>query len=524
MWDPTGDTYVYFGYQRPNASFRVRSALLEATQSEVIKGKLQDGFKRTSAAQSTYSSTPDFQNLHIDRKGYQSMSSVAGSTRSGNESLIRYEIHFPPPDDGTKTTVLRHHITTRNFFALLVKKPLVGLTLYQALVDLHQRLQLYLPREVNCTQLLVTYLSELHLHKVSNDPAAAAGLLAWSEDAEVRWRDGWREGFVHCCGMYSRLCDCPELRDISHVSRALLERSHLELEARIQEAEDRLANFNFDDMWAGSEVQLHPSRAVFDQFRRFLETYYTKANKHWPPPTNGETNEAWLTSDVVFRLQRDFAALYEYFVNRDAVWDKGKDPRTGHRNIINEADRQPIEGNEGGIYLAKLLYRFDEKRKYAHIPHPFPLLPDSTLINSESKSAKTNFFSSKAKALEKRVALAFSEASNATLVPLDIAANGLTEAFLRFERTDNVGDADPQSARKARWMLLYGILQILATLSVDTPDLFFTEGVSYFLNPRLKGTPPWNIEKNDGFEEASPRKSYCWVAPELSWGKSDSKA
>ena len=524
MWDAYGDTYVYFGYQRPHASFRLRSALLEATKSEVLKGKLQDGFKRSSAAQSTYSSPPDLQSLHIDRKGHQTAPSIAGSTRSGNETLIRYEIHFPPPEEGTKTTVLRHHITTRNFFALLLKKPLVGLTFYQALVDLHQRLQLYLPREVNCAQLLITYLSELHLHKVSNDPAAAAGLLAWSEDTEVRWRDGWREGFVHCCGMYARLKEHLEFYDISHVSRTLLERSQLELEARIQEAEDRLTNFNFDDMWAGSEVQLHPSRAVFDQFRNFLQNYYAKANKRWPPVSSGEVNEPWLTSDIVFRLQRDFAALYEYHVDRVVVWNKDKDPGTGHRVLIREGDKEPAESDQDGIHLASLLCRFDEKRRYAHIPHPYPLLPDAGLINSDAKQTKSSFFNNKAKAVEKRVALAFSEASNATLLPPDIVTNGLTEAFIRFEKADNIGDAGPQNARKARWMLLYGILQILATLSVDTPDLFFTEGVSYFLNPRLKGTPPWRLDKNDEFDEASSRKSYCWVAPKLSWGKSELKS
>ena len=397
----------------------------------------------------------------------------------------------------------------------------MGLTFYQALVDLHQRLQLYMPRDIDCTQLLTSFLSDNDYQNVSNDPAAAAGLLAWCEEDGVRWREGWREGFVHCCGMFMRLVQIPEFGDISQVSRTLLERSYLELEARITNAEKRLSTFDFDDVWTGSEVQLHPSRVIFDQFRRFLQQYYTRVNKHWPPrlANNHDFGGSWLTSSIVFRLQKDFAALYEFHVDRGVVWDKRKDPGAMHRNFVQKVDHQVVETNGTEICLARLFSRFDEESKYAHMPHPFPLLPDIIKSNNDTKSAKTSFFSSKAKVLEKQIIHAFSEASNATLLGPDIAANGLAEAFLRFEKSDQLGNVDLQSARKARWILLYGVLQVLSTLSVDTPDLFFSEGVSYFLNPRLKGTPPWRKDKNNYYEEASAKLSWCWVAPELSWGQ-----
>lgn len=96
--------------------------------------------------------------------------------------------------DGSRTDVLRYHVTTRNFFAVLLRKPLVGFTFYQALVDLHERLHKYLPPTVDSTVALQSYLIALGLVNVSNEPRAAAGLLAWSE--EVRWNSGWREGYV----------------------------------------------------------------------------------------------------------------------------------------------------------------------------------------------------------------------------------------------------------------------------------------------------------------------------------------
>lgn len=135
------------------------------------------------------------------------------------------------------------------------------------------------------------YLIDTKLNNVCNDPAAAAGLLAWSEDPDVRWLAGWREGFVHCCGMYKQLRNAPEYHDISHASRNIIERSYLELGARIRKAEEKLSTFDFDEMWAGSQVQLHPSRAIFDQFRQFLLHFYTKSTKKWPPPKPQESDQ-----------------------------------------------------------------------------------------------------------------------------------------------------------------------------------------------------------------------------------------
>lgn len=104
---------------------------------------------------------------------------------------VSYQIYMDPPARGSKVDILRHHITTRNFFAFLRRKSLVGFTFYQALVDLRDRLEEYLPPTIDCAAALRSYLVTLGLVNVSNEPRAAAGLLAWSED--VRWNEGWRE-------------------------------------------------------------------------------------------------------------------------------------------------------------------------------------------------------------------------------------------------------------------------------------------------------------------------------------------
>lgn len=99
-----------------------------------------------------------------------------------------------PPAKGSKIDILRYHVTTRNVFAFLLHKSLVGFTFYQILVDLNERLEEILPPPVNCAAALQSYLVAIGLVNVSNEPRAAAGLLAWSED--VRWNEGWREAYV----------------------------------------------------------------------------------------------------------------------------------------------------------------------------------------------------------------------------------------------------------------------------------------------------------------------------------------
>jgi len=517
LWDPTGDTLVYFGYQRPQASFRIQSSILKATNSDLLVGKLQDGMKRTStlsSAKTTSAPLPDIQGLSLRDRMVHSRSPYS---ENPSTSQIRYEIHFPPPDEYIKVDILRHHITTRNFFALLLKKPLVGLTLFQALVDLHSRLQLYLPKDFDCAEVMMQYMIETKLHNVCNDPAAAAGLLAWSEDPGVQWLAGWREGFVHCCGMYTQVWGSPEFRDISHKSRILLERSHLEHGARVQEAEDRLSTFNFDEMWTGNEVH-HPARAVFGQFRCFLQQFYAKATKKWPPRKAQESDENWLTKNLVWVLQKDFGALYDYHVNRGVIWGQEKDSTMPQREIICQEDGSNVEGHSSDIPMAKLFDTYDRRHNCPHLPHPYPLLPTSVVDGESNKQPRSRLFSSKSNRLQKRTILAFTEASNATVLGPNVTTNGLLEAFLKFEKTDDLGDSDPQDARKGRWILLYGILQILATLSVDVPDLCFQGGVSYFLNPRLRGAPPWR-QGDAAFAEASPQSSYCWKTMETWRGR-----
>lgn len=500
---------VYFGYQRPQPSFRIKASLLEDTKSEFLISKLRKGFQRS------VSLSPSRKGLSAFRGGLKNLSLRAKATRelptvfeNGNyarDNPIRHEIHFPAPDNASRSDILRHHITTRNLIALLLDRPLVGLTYYQALTDLHERLLLYMSQGAACTQVLIRYLARNNFYDVSNDPAAAASLLAWSENAKVRWLEGWREAFVHSVGMLDDVRRCPEIRDISHSSRTLLERSYLELQTRIEACEPRLSAFGFGDMWLNlASPSTTLSRRSFDRFQQFLRQYHERIYKGWPPRATHGSNDHWLTRDLVRRLQIDFGSLYDYLVDRNRFWDEATELRI----------RGSIDSNRhmGDTSLTKLLISFDRKYKYPHLPCPYPLLPAFTAELLAGKPLKPSILSTKAKTMEKRALCACVEASNSLLVGAGTSTNGLVEAFLRFEKNDSVSESNPREVRQGRWILLYGILQVLAMVSVDTPGLSFTDA-PYFLNARFEGNPPWRVEAEQVLEEANSTLSHCWTVP-----------
>lgn len=80
----------------------------------------------------------------------------------------------------------------------------------------------------------------------------------------------------------------------------------------------------------------------------------------------------------------------------------------------------------------------------------------------------------------------------------------------------------PSDARLGRWILLYGILQVLSTVSVDTAGLKYKEKIKYFVSPSLEGCPPWrSLEAAPLMIDACQQRSYCWQAPQT-WGENGS--
>lgn len=589
LWDPNGDVLVFFGQKgqspRPNPSFRLSSHIIEATESRYLITLLREGSTEedihmppSPAGAPPMLPRPGHygQQYLVPHGGVYSRGGQPTPPISEDASLadadgqISYEMYFAAPSNMTHADQLRHQITTRNVFALLYHASLVGLSLYQALADLHARLESYMPPESDNVGTILNYLSARGIDDVRNDAETAVSLLAWSEGNEVRWEEGWRESFLHAAGMYSQLEACADFKHVTPITRALLERACLETQLRVQAAEERLAAFQYSDMWPAAvatmanpagPVMTSPAKAAADRLQIFLLQYYTREYGIWPPPSPNQNGigmahgggdgeeEMWLTRTIAQSLQKDFAALYDYLVNRDIVWD-GSEARSGRKwMMVSETGNRGFDADTDDLPLTDILIEFDNKLRFPHIPHPYPLVPESIPPppdaavaagrkestgggmfggkSSSKKSANTPVGntggnnSGRSGAVERRIQLAYTEATNICILGSDFTHSALIDAFGKFEKTDRVGEVDPSLARRGRWVLVYGILQTLASVSVDAPNVRYRDDVSYHLSPRLKGAkmPPWktgpphtqgaNLQHSP--EEASHELSHCWV-------------
>lgn len=571
LWDPNGDVLIFLDYRdrsppaRP--SFRLSSHIIEATGSRFLITLLREGSTEADmhipvspagAPPMLQRQGPHAQQQHLapgafGRGGQLTPPGSESSSMWEMDGQISYEMYFPTPTNLTVLDQLRYNITTRNVLALLCHASLAGFTLYQALTDLHARLESWMALGTDNVGTILNYLSARGIDDVRNDPDTAISLLAWSEGREVRWEDGWRESFLHCAGLYAQLEACADFKHVTPITRALLERANLETQLRVQAAEERLTTFEYSDMWpasvamtasASGPVAAAPAKAAMDRLQQFFVQYYTREFGAWPPPedptagTPGAESgdeDIWLTRTVAQLLQRDFAALYDYLVNRDIVWDESETRSSRKWMMVSESGNRGFEADTPDLPLTDMLIEFDNKHRCPHIPYPYPLVPDSIpplpgAGNPTKESSASGIFSRKtgaatqggngngrAGSVERRIQLAYTEATNICILGSDFTHSNLVDAFSKFEKSDQVGEVDPSTARRGRWVLIYGILQTLASVSVDAPTVRYRDGVSYHLSPRLKGVkmPPWKTSggARPNPHEAAHELSHCWTVP-----------
>ncbi|KAK4160142.1 hypothetical protein QBC43DRAFT_220449 [Cladorrhinum sp. PSN259] len=566
LWDPNGDVLVFFGQKgqspRPAPSFRLSSHVIEATESRVLITLLREG---STEEDINLPPSPVGAPPMLQRGPYGQRLAPGGYGRGGQptppvsedsnhwemDGQISYEMYFPTPQHLNRNDQLRHHITTRNVFAMLYHASMVGLSLYQGLSDLQARLESYMPPEADNVGTILNYISARGIDDVRNDPETAVSLLAWSEGSEVRWEEGWRESFLHCAGMYPRLETCADFKHVTPITRALLERAHLETQLRVQAAEERLANFEYGDLWPASVAiaanstgpgTSSPAKAAADRLQRFFVSYYIREFGSWPPPPpqqvpdqpigvahSDDEEVMWLSRAVAQLLQKDFGALYDYLVNRDILWDVSEARSSRKWMIVSSSGNHGFDADTEDLPMTDILIEFDNKNRFPHIPRPYPLVPESippSISPSTAQPSSGRFkqkktgptSTTKTGALDRRIQLAYTESTNLCMLGSDFTHSALIDAFAKFEKTDCIAQLDPSLARRGRWVLIYGILQTLASVSVDAPNVRYRDDVSYHLSPRLKGAklPPWktgNHRQVNPYDEAAHELSHCWLAP-----------
>ncbi|CZR66603.1 uncharacterized protein PAC_16504 [Phialocephala subalpina] len=450
---------------------------------------------------------------------------------------IESYICLPPDGCSTDAEKVAFNWGTRNALSLLYKGSLIGMTAYETLDMSQRRLNDFFGEPEPGNKIIIDYCVDTKFFDPRYDLGKAASLLAFAEGDDIHWEKGYLDGFVHCCGMYNYLQHVPEFKFVKPATKALLQRYDLDLQHRIQQAERRLATFDFDDMWILREGDSRMGLEAFERTRAFFVGFYTHKYGVWPTPKADKDSKTWLSRSQVRDMQADFNSLYDYYVDR-SVWFEEQatqftDMAPCWRMIrVNDRDFYP---NVDGIRMFEMLRRFDSSNSYHPIPAPFPVLPQSIPVTEVSSTPTTEkpeksekksggLFKKKKKSkedetpTEKKIVdplkenefrLIYSPANNLLVLKDQWKGSPMVDSFEQFEQGDKVGEVDPYVVRRARWIMIYGVLQVLAQISNDTPNLAWEgqDKVKYFLNPKLQGCPPWSTES---FPEAHRSMSHVY--------------
>ena len=390
---------------------------------------------------------------------------------------------------------MNFHLTTRNFFAWMFEKPLVGSRLGESMINLRRRMDHWRPDPEENMDDFLQYIDEQGYTDFRDCPDHALAVLQWAES--VKNAELWTDAFVHCVGMNEQLVSSNEFsvcsdilvtensangrKAISRSTIALITRSNLEMAVRIDRASVALASFLEDDDVLYNQVRLSDNTLKHMQrFRSFLHSFYVQRHGYWPPhiiqSSSGKVRP--LPKHTFLTMYADFRNLYEFLVDSQTDLDD-----------LSEAARS----------LLDVLKLVDKQRKFEALPHTLPRLPESDFEAGEPR--RPSFFSmfGNRKARQAKRTIIATSLTNATNVSdMKVVSSAIVREYALFEREFTLKENDRISAteaRMARWTLIYALLQTIISVTNAPIEVRDTEGVDYPLCCQTGGTPPWKFSK-----------------------------
>lgn len=110
-----------------------------------------------------------------------------------------YDLYLPAPTENGKGEVFRYHLVSRNIFAWMSNRPIVGTHLGQALVALLERLNSYRSNEEVNMRDVLRYMEAMGYLDFRECSDHALAILQFAE--HFRIADLWADTFAHCTGM-----------------------------------------------------------------------------------------------------------------------------------------------------------------------------------------------------------------------------------------------------------------------------------------------------------------------------------
>ncbi|EON63300.1 hypothetical protein W97_02527 [Coniosporium apollinis CBS 100218] len=404
----------------------------------------------------------------------------------------KYELYIPAPEDAKKEDAFLWHITTRNYFAFLAGKPLVGSHLGRSLVDLQERLHLFRNGDADNHKDLMAYMEDMGYLNFVHCPDHALAVLFYAEHYQLR--DLWIDAFAHCVGMNDLLCLSTELEPICRVTKALITRAYLEMDLHVGRVERALSTFLEDDLSASRLGVSQGARNHLERFRSFLHSFYVEKFSYWPPPEGSSFSKPLYRS-----MYFDFRSLYDFLVDMESS------DALIHQKPAN-----------GGICVLQNIQAFDRRHKYEPLPHPLPLIPEIPLEGRSRQSQRSliafRLESKNAKNERQTTVRAILSAATNTR-NTSIFKSPLVRAYARFEREWSVKQEEKVSiadARRVRWIMIYAILQMLVSVMRAPKEVRNSEEPSYLLCCLTAGCPPWKARDmskvlSPALEDATPR-------------------
>ncbi|KAK6601558.1 hypothetical protein H4I96_06899 [Botrytis cinerea] len=427
LWYPEGDCLVYLygrGQSMRGPAFRVPlNILVEAKCQPLLDA---------------------FMSKDINGSPIVDSNEVLDEYNSISSNSYYAELYIPAPVMAERGEAFLYHTATRNFFAWVFKKSLVGQDLGSALVGLLNSMSQFRSTDANNVDDIVAYIDGEGYADMRNTPDHALGIMHFAE--HFHFKDMWIDALAHCAGMCEKLHNSPGF-----------------------------------ELGPDAQIQL-------EKFRAFLQRYYTAKLGSYPSLASRSGSGAFSKS-LFKQMRSEFQSLYEFLADSSAT-------TTGTTSTSKEE-----------LDVLHAVMAFDGRYQIEPLPYSLPLLPDDTTKPSTKPLSKRLTFTAKMfpksdkthndSSLDSMNAL--DKATNRQNLQLTDCA--LVRAYRGFEKecanqaNSKVTAAEKMSqaeARKIRWILIYSSLQILIQATKVPDEVRATQNVAYNISIRTGECPPWN--------------------------------
>jgi hypothetical protein len=118
------------------------------------------------------------------------------------------ELYIPAPEFASREESFDWHISTRNFFAYVLGKPLVGRQMGQTFVDLLERMKMFRSQHIDNHHDFLEYANNQGYRDLVECTDYALASLFYAE--RYKLKEVWIDAFTHCVGMGDSVALSPE--------------------------------------------------------------------------------------------------------------------------------------------------------------------------------------------------------------------------------------------------------------------------------------------------------------------------